>query len=44
MAIPFLDKDFWASDNQITYDGCPKDKWITKFFSYPANGKNFSSD
>jgi len=27
----FLDKHFWISDNQILYDGCSKDKWITKF-------------
>jgi len=33
----FLDKHFWDSDNQILYDGCPKDKWITKFFSYSAH-------
>ena len=30
----FLDKHFWVSDNQILYDGCPMDKWISKFFSY----------
>ena len=36
MAITFLDKHFWALDNQILYDGCPEDKWITKFFSYPV--------
>ena len=33
----FLDKHFWDSDNQILYDGYPKDKWITKFFSYSAH-------
>ena len=32
----FLDKHFWDLDNQILYDGCLKDKWITKFFSYSA--------
>ena len=31
-----MDKHFWDLDNQILYDGCPKDKWITKFFFYSA--------
>ena len=32
-----------VSDNQILCDGCPKDKWITKFFSYaPLNPRGFS--
>ena len=24
------------SDNQILYDGCPMDKWISKFLAHPA--------
>ena len=34
---------FLALDNQILCDGCPKDKWNAKFFSYPDRddyGKN----
>ena len=30
----FLDTHFCVLDNQNLYDGCPKDKQITKFFSY----------
>ena len=30
----FLDKHFWVLDNKILYDGCPMDKWISKFFPY----------
>jgi len=33
----FFDKHFWISENQILYDGCPKDKWIPNFFSYSVN-------